>query len=103
MKGRDVFAVLPTGYGKSLCFGCPLLVFFELFGREEDSSTVVAVVYSQGAFELMEFIEGYVIYRVVITFQQNKTWHKLATRPSRLRARVWLRQTIFLYPTIPPT
>ena len=34
MKGRDVFAVLPTGYGKSFCFGCLPLVFDSSWGRK---------------------------------------------------------------------
>ena len=25
--GRDVYAVLPTGFGKSLCYACPPTVF----------------------------------------------------------------------------
>ena len=34
VKGCDVFAVLQTGYGKSLCFGCLPLVFDKLLGRK---------------------------------------------------------------------
>ena len=32
IMGKDVFAVLPTGYGKSLCYACLPCVFDKLFG-----------------------------------------------------------------------
>ena len=42
ISGRDVFGILPTGFGKSLRYGCLPLVFDELLGTE-NKSVVVAV------------------------------------------------------------
>ena len=42
ISGRDAFAVLPTGFGKSLCYACPLTVF-RLVLTVEGTSIVLAV------------------------------------------------------------
>ena len=44
VKGRDLFAVLPTGYGKSPCFGCLPIVFDKLLGRVEEDRSIIVVV-----------------------------------------------------------
>ena len=44
VKGRDMFTVLPTGCGKSLCFGCPSIVFDKLLGRGEEERSIIVVV-----------------------------------------------------------
>ena len=43
VQGRDVFAVLPTGFGKSLCYACLPLAFDRLLGREEGYTITVVV------------------------------------------------------------
>ena len=43
ISGRDVFAVLPTGYGKSLCFGLLPIAYDLLEGCKERNAIVVVV------------------------------------------------------------
>ena len=43
VEGRDVFAVLPTGFGKSLCYACLPLAFDRLLEREEGYTIAVVV------------------------------------------------------------
>ena len=44
VQGCDVFAILPTGYGKISCYGCLLLVFDKLMNTKGDHSSNVVVV-----------------------------------------------------------
>ena len=43
ISGRDVFVSLPTGYGKSACFGC-LPVMFDCLRRVPDGTSIVLVI-----------------------------------------------------------
>ena len=43
IEGRDVFAILPTGFGKSLCYAC-LPVAFDKYQKKERGYSIVVVV-----------------------------------------------------------
>jgi len=43
LQGRDVFAILPTGFGKSLCYAC-LPSAFDILLKQESGHSLVIVV-----------------------------------------------------------
>ena len=49
VKGQDVFVSLPTGSGKSLCYGCLPLVYDSLCGNVGGNKSIVIVVSPQKA------------------------------------------------------
>ena len=44
MLGKDVFAILPTGYGKTTCFSCLPFAFNLYENRSQDNNAIIIVI-----------------------------------------------------------
>ena len=52
VQGSDVFEVLPTGFGKSLCYACLPLLFDRLSGKSGSIALIISLL-----VELMSIVE----------------------------------------------
>ena len=57
VSGHDVFGILPTGYGQSLCYGCCLLWTFDRIGDVSEPSIVCVVTQLTAIIEDQESLE----------------------------------------------
>ena len=65
VMGKDVFAIFPTGYGKSLCYACLPGVFDKIFGSTLSIVAVITPLTSimkDHAGTMVETMHGYIIY-----------------------------------------
>ena len=65
VQGSDVFVVLPTGYGKSLCFACLPLVFDQLEGSSAARVPSIVVV-ATSLTALIKDQVGVVVFDTVV-------------------------------------
>ena len=58
LSGRDVFAALPTGYGKSLCYGCLPLARDRLLGTQGSIVLIVSPLIALMKDQVQSFRKG---------------------------------------------
>ena len=44
IDGKDVFCILPTGYGKTACFACLPKAFDLIYDNDDDSKSIIIVI-----------------------------------------------------------
>ena len=80
--GRDVFAVLPTGYGESLCYACLPSLFDNMLDLHTDDRSIVVVLTPLTAIiqdQVMKFYSEVDKSYTCIYFQVSSSSSRLAT------------------------